>query len=117
VTAGCRRSARRPTPPPAARRRGGADAAGRAIDAEHWGALVLYAGGQVPDRLAELVARRRPGVPLADLVATGPVGVRTVLERFVEVGFSKFVVVPVGDTADWTAELEALADAVLPLQA
>jgi probable F420-dependent oxidoreductase len=91
--------------------------AGRAIDAEHWGALVLYAGGQVPDRLAELVARRRPGVPLADLVATGPVGVRTVLERFVEVGFSKFVVVPVGDTSDWTAELEALADAVLLLQA
>jgi hypothetical protein len=35
----------------------------------------------------------------------------------VDVGFSKFVVVPVGDPPDWTAELEALAAAVLPLQA
>jgi probable F420-dependent oxidoreductase len=93
-----------------------ADAAGRAIDAEHWGALVLYAGGAVPDRLAELVARRRPGVDLAELVPTGMAGLRGTLERFVDVGFSKFVVVPVGEPDDWTAELEALAAAVLPLQ-
>ncbi len=91
--------------------------AGRAIDVEHWGALVLYTGGRVPDRLAELVSRRRPGVAIDDLVAAGPEGVRRTLERFVDVGFSKFVVVPVGDPPDWTAELEALAGAVLPLQA
>ena len=90
--------------------------AGRAMDAEHWGALVLYAGGEVPDRLAEVVARRRPGVEVADLVAAGHVALRDTLERFMDVGFSKFVVVPVGEPADWSAELEALADEVLPLQ-
>lgn len=90
--------------------------AGRAIDAEHWGALVLYAGGAVPDRLTELVARRRPGVDVADLVPAGHEALRETLERFLEVGFSKFVVVPVGEPADWSEELGALAQEVLPLQ-
>jgi probable F420-dependent oxidoreductase len=90
--------------------------AGRAIDGEHWGALVLYAGGEVPGRLAEVVARRRPGVDVADLVAGGHAALRVTLERFIDVGFSKFVVVPVGEPADWSAELEALEREVLPLQ-
>jgi probable F420-dependent oxidoreductase len=93
-----------------------ADAAGRTIDPEHWGALVIYAGGAVPDRLAAAVARRRPGVDVADLVPSGLPALRTTLEHFVDVGFSKFVVVPASDPADWTDELEALAAAVLPLQ-
>ncbi len=90
--------------------------AGREIEDEHWGALVLYAGGEVPDRLAAAVARRRPGVDVADLVPADHAALRTTLERFVEVGFSKFVVVPVGEPAAWTDELEELAAAVLPLQ-
>ena len=90
--------------------------AGRAIDAEHWGALVLYAGGAVPERLSELVARRRPGVDVADLVPVGHQALRGSLERFLEVGFSKFVVVPVGEPGSWSEELDALAQAVLPLQ-
>jgi len=94
-----------------------AAAADRAIDVEHWGALVLYACGEVPDRVAEVVARRRPGVDVADLVAAGHEALRATLERFIDVGFSKFVVVPVGGPDDWTAELVALAEAVLPLQA
>ena len=93
-----------------------AAAAGRAIDVEHWGALVFYAGGEVPDRLAEVLARRRPGVDVAELVPAGTAALRATLERFVDVGFSKFVVVPVGEPADWSEELEALAAAVLPLQ-
>lgn len=94
-----------------------AEAAGRAIDPEHWGALVLYAGGEVPDRLVAAVAKRRPDADLADLVAADHRGLRTTLERFVEVGFSKFVVVPVGEPPSWTDELATLAEAVLPLQA
>ena len=89
---------------------------GRAIDAEHWGALVAYASGEVPERLAQVVARRRPGVDVAELVPADVGALRTTLERFVDVGFSKFVVVPVGEPDDWSAELEALAEAVLPLQ-
>lgn len=90
--------------------------AGRAMDPEHWGALVLYAGGEVPDRLADVVARRRPGVDVAELVAAGHLALRATLERFIDVGFSKFVVVPVGEPTDWSAELDALALEVLPLQ-
>ncbi len=99
-----------------------ATAADREIDPEHWGALVLYAsgelldGGELPDRLAAVLARRRPGVDPSSLVPAGLSQLRTTLEQFVEVGTSKFVVVPVGEPASWTAELEALAEAVLPLQ-
>ena len=44
-------------------------------------------------------------------------GLRRQLERFVALGMSKLVVVPaVAAGSDWRSELEALADAVLPLQ-
>ena len=43
-------------------------------------------------------------------------GLRTMLERFLEVGFSKFVVRPLETPDSWRAELEALADGVLELQ-
>jgi hypothetical protein len=38
------------------------------------------------------------------------------LEGFLDVGFSKFVVRPMGSPASWRAELEALAEGVLDLQ-
>jgi probable F420-dependent oxidoreductase len=90
--------------------------AGRAIDPEHWGALVPYAVGDVPVRVAEALARRRPGVDPATVVPAGLPALRATLERFCEVGASKFVVVPVDDPPDWTEALEAVAAAVLPLQ-
>ena len=34
----------------------------------------------------------------------------------IAVGASKFVVLPLIEPPDWTAELEAVADALLPLQ-
>jgi predicted phosphoribosyltransferase len=38
------------------------------------------------------------------------------LERFLEVGFSKFVVRPLENPDSWRSELGALADGVLDLQ-
>ena len=38
------------------------------------------------------------------------------LEQFLEVGFSKFVVRPMAPPGEWQAELEQLADAVGDLQ-
>jgi hypothetical protein len=38
------------------------------------------------------------------------------LEAFLEVGFSKFVVRPLEEPASWSDELGTLADAVLDLQ-
>jgi hypothetical protein len=41
---------------------------------------------------------------------------RQLIERFIGVGFSKFVVRPVAPPASWRAELEALSAAVGDLQ-
>ena len=92
-----------------------ADAAGRAIDPEHWGVLVPYllTGPELPDRLAAALAARRPGVDPADVVTVGLPGLRRQLERFVDEGFSKFVLVPAVEPPSWDDELEALAAEVV----
>jgi len=91
--------------------------AGRAIDPEHYGALLFYSGSGVPEGLARIVAARRPGVEPADLVAVGLPALRATVERFCDVGFSKFVVVPLEDPESWADELAAVGEALLPLQA
>jgi probable F420-dependent oxidoreductase len=51
--------------------------AGRAIDDEHFGALVPYSLTSIPERFRAAMAARRPGVDAADLL---PVGVPAVRE-------------------------------------
>ena len=96
-----------------------ADEAGRQLDPEHWGALVIYLppGEEIPDRIVQVVAARRPGTDPREIVPVGTDALKRQVERFVEVGFSKLVLVPAGQPDDWRAELDALAGAVLPLQA
>lgn len=89
---------------------------GREIDPEHFGALVPYALDGIPDALGALLSRRRPGVDPADVVAADLASLPTLLARFVEVGASKFVVVPVGEPHDWQAHLADVADVVGPLE-
>jgi probable F420-dependent oxidoreductase len=91
--------------------------AGRAIDPEHWGVLVPYAHGPLPDAAVDRIRRRAPDVEPADVIPIGLDGLRTSVQRFVEVGFSKFVVVPVIEPADWEDEIAGVADALLSLQA
>ena len=50
------------------------------------------------------------------VVPVGLSGLRAMLERFIDVGFSKFVVRPLEQPESWRSELEALAGAVLELQ-
>jgi probable F420-dependent oxidoreductase len=89
---------------------------GRAIDPEHFGALVPYCDGPVPDAYAALAARRRRGVDPAELVGVGLDGLRRLLERHIAAGASKFVVLPMGEPADWDEHLDALSAAVLSLE-
>ena len=90
---------------------------GRTFDAEHWGALVPYAVGPLPDEVRTALAARRPDLEdVAEVVAVGHDGLRKLLERFIDVGTSKFVAVPLSEPDDWEAELAALADAVLDLE-
>ena len=88
----------------------------REIDPEHLGVLVLYSRAGLPDAIARVVAARRPQLDPHDIVPTGIEGVRRQLERYIAVGASKFVVVPLDDPADWDAELAELADTLLPLE-
>jgi probable F420-dependent oxidoreductase len=90
--------------------------AGRVIDPEHFGALIPYTRGGMPERFLAALAARRPGVDPMTLVAQGLDRLRALLEEFVDHGFSKFVLVPLGEPEDWTAELGELARHVLPLQ-
>ena len=90
--------------------------AGRAMDPEHWGALVAYTHGEIPDRYRAMLGTRYPGTPAHEVIPVGHAALRARLEAFLAVGFSKLVPVPVGPVTDWRAELEALADAVLDLQ-
>jgi probable F420-dependent oxidoreductase len=94
-----------------------ASAAGRAIDPEHYGALLFYARAGVPDGLARIAAARRPDLDPAELVAVGVPALRASVERFCDAGFSKFVVVPLEDPPSWDDELAELGDALLPFQA
>jgi probable F420-dependent oxidoreductase len=93
-----------------------AEAAGRTMDPEHWGALIIYTNGDaLNDRLARVVEARRPGLDPSELVPTSHAALKAQCERFVEKRFTKLVVLPAFPVADYTAELEALAETVLPL--
>jgi probable F420-dependent oxidoreductase len=93
-----------------------ASEAGRTISTEHFGVSIAYASGPLSPGMIRAVASTRRGVDPEQVVPVGIDGLRSMLERFLAVGFSKFVVRPMGSPPSWRAELEALADGVLDLQ-
>jgi probable F420-dependent oxidoreductase len=90
--------------------------ASRSIDPEHFGVSVGYSHEPMAIELRRQLTTRRPNVDVADLVPVGLTALRRMLEHFVSVGFSKFVVRPVVPPRSWRQELEILAGAVLDLQ-
>ena len=91
--------------------------AGRTISREHFGVSIAYATGPLSPRVIRALAssaprcRSRPrSCPWASTDCV------RMLERFLEVGFSKFVVRPIESPESWRRELGALADGVLDLQ-
>jgi probable F420-dependent oxidoreductase len=90
--------------------------AGRAIDPEHFGALLPYADGPIPEVVRAAVAHRRPGVDPTRVIASGLDGLAAMIREHLEAGASKFVVIPLGEPADWDGHLREVAGALLPLQ-
>jgi probable F420-dependent oxidoreductase len=90
--------------------------AGREIEVEHYGALVIYVREAIPDLLAAAIKTRRPDADPTDLVPVGLPALRAHFERFLEHGFSKLVLVPAHDPASWAAELDDVAREILRLQ-
>ncbi|HTZ07915.1 MAG TPA: hypothetical protein VMB72_02515, partial [Acidimicrobiales bacterium] len=89
--------------------------AGRSIDPEHFGVSIGYGRAPASPRLGRLAARRTDE-ELALLVPNGIGALRELLESYIAVGFSKFVVRPLVAPSSWRAELEALATEVLVVQ-
>jgi len=95
-----------------------AAAHGRAISPEHFGVSLAYAppGLDFSSEPVSALARRARGRPLEQILPVGLDGLRSSLESFIAVGFSKFLVRPLRTPASWPAEIEALAGAVGDLQ-
>ena len=76
-----------------------ADAAGREIDPEHFGAMVFYTHDALPDAFAQAIrtpqSRRRARRPRRARLGR----LHDLCERYVAVGFSKLVLVPLQRTA------------------
>ena len=91
--------------------------AGRRVDSGHFGVSLTYQEGAIPDLLVASIARRRPGVDPSVLIPNGLDGAVRRIEEFVAAGVTKFVVRPSGPPgASPTASLQAMAEALLPLQ-
>jgi probable F420-dependent oxidoreductase len=91
---------------------------GRAISPEHFGVSLAYAGDGTDIGALETtpLARRARGRPLREIIPVGLSGLRTIIGRFLDVGFSKFIVRPLGPPQEWRRELEHLAEVVGDLQ-
>lgn len=93
---------------------------GREIDPEHFGTLIPYAFGPLPDAVIAGYKARRPDVEdPAQLIPQGWAALAERIEEFVAVGFSKFVVLPIIEpesASAWEDHLTEAADHLLPLQ-
>ncbi len=88
--------------------------AGRTISSEHFGMSIGYATQPLDEKTARGLAARRPRA--LELTPVGVPALRDLIERFIAVGFSKFVLRPIVPPTSWRRELEALASAVADLQ-
>jgi hypothetical protein len=89
----------------------------REIEDEHFGALVPYRpdGGELDERFRGIAEMRNPGADPAELFPTKS-ELPKALQRFIDVGFSKFVLVPTIEPATWGPELDEVAALVKPME-
>lgn len=90
--------------------------AGRSIDPEHFGVLLPYATEGLSDRAIAIAKARKPDLDPGEIICQDRSQLRERVEAFIEVGASKFVIVPFNEPDDWTPELETLAELLLPLE-
>jgi len=88
----------------------------RRIDPEHYGVSIGYSAGPIPTELADQLRLRVRRDDLDPVVPVGMEKVRALLERYIDVGFSKFVLRPLMPVRRWDDELAALADGVDGIQ-
>jgi probable F420-dependent oxidoreductase len=92
-----------------------ASAAGREIEPDHFGVSLAVAFGELPDTLVRAARQRRPDTEVTELVATGWRHARSLVERYIDAGITKFVIRPSG-RIEYSDFLAGLAAELLPLQ-
>ena len=92
----------------------------RSIDDDHYGVLIPYSFGAVPDVILQLLAKRRPDLnDVTQLVPSSWDGVAQLIQQFVDIGTTKFVVLPVDEPRNaeqWSTHIGEAADVLLPLE-
>ena len=92
----------------------------REIEDDHYGVLIPYSlSGELPDLLMANLAKRRPDLDPTTLVPTSWDGLQALIGRFVDVGTTKFVVLPMDEPhapEAWTVHLDEAAAKLLPLE-
>lgn len=91
----------------------------REIEDDHYGVLIPYTLGPVPEPMLAQLAKRRPDIDPASIVPTSWDELVALVRRFVDVGTSKFVVLPLDEpitVEDWAAHLEQAAEVLRPLE-
>ncbi len=92
----------------------------RSIDPEHFGVLIPYVIGDAPSVLIESLRARRPDLEDPSvLVPNSWAALTEQINKFVEIGASKFVVIPLQEPStpsEWVDHLEEAAIHLKPLQ-
>lgn len=92
----------------------------REIEDDHYGVLIPYAFGPVPDVLTALIKKRRPDLDdISELIPNSWESLQQMVQRFIDVGTTKFVALPInepGNADAWVSHLAEAADALKPLE-
>lgn len=92
----------------------------REIDPEHFGVLIPYTIGDPPPQLLAGLKSRRPDLDdVSVLVPSSWHALAHTIEQFIDVGASKFVVIPLaepGSVNEWNDHLADAATHLMPLQ-
>jgi len=92
-----------------------AEAAGRFIDAEHFGMNISWSDGPITDDVRAGIAARRSDLVAEDVIGVGVDGLAARINAFLEAGFSKFVIRPAQQPASWPDSVASVAS-ILELQ-
>ncbi len=89
----------------------------REIEDEHYGALIPYraTNTKIPETMQVILNKRNPDAQPEEIIPAKD-QIEKVIGRFVDEGFSKFVMIPTVEPDDWDQELDELASIVKPLE-
>jgi probable F420-dependent oxidoreductase len=92
----------------------------REIEDEHFGVLIPYSIGPAPEPVLAGLRARRPDLDdISQIVPQGWDELTRTINRFIDVGASKFVVIPLVEPTSpgaWVAHLEEAASVLKPLE-